>query len=195
MTGSYSTAFTSGFPGFDPAGAYTGKYGNLFDKQPVNKGTSKSMAVFDPTMLALGGVSSLASLFGGIGQRQTSANIAQAQLAAQNAALMEGRQQAYGSLGASMFGPLFSAGAGGDIEFNRQKAAKMFEAGPLAERFGAQEFDVARGKLGLEGSAEAKELTQRANRAQLKQSLAEKEAAMAGMFGRIAPRDVSTFFV
>lgn len=150
---------------------------------------------FDPTMLALGGVSSLASLFGGIGQAETSASIAQAQFAAQNQAILEGRQQAYGGLGAAMFGPLFSAGAGGDIEFNRQKAAKMFEAGPLAERFGAQEFDIARGKLGLQGSAEARELSQRANRENLKQSLAEREAAMAGMFGRIAPRDVGTFFV
>lgn len=157
--------------------------------------TSIGKNMFDPTTLALGGISSLANLFGGIGQAQTSANIAQAQLAAQNAAIMEGREQAKGALGAAMFGPLFAAGAGGDIEFGRQKAAKMFESGPLAERFAAQEFDIARGKLGLEGSAQARELRQQANRDALKQALAEKEATMAGMFGRIAPRDVSTFFV
>jgi len=148
-----------------------------------------------PALLGLGALSAGASLFGGLNQAATSANIAQAQFAAQNAALLEGREQAKGNLAAAKFQTLFGAGAGGDIAFNREKAAKMFDTGQRAERTRAQEMDFRRALTGLEGSAEARALRQAENREALKRSLAEKEATMAGMFGRIAPRDVGTFFV
>ena len=151
--------------------------------------------MFDPTILGLGAINAGVNFFGGLNQAQTSANIYQAQLAAQNAAIQEGREQAKGALAASMFGPLFAAGAGGDIAFGREKEAAMFKTGPLAERTRAQEIDFRRALTGLEGSAEARELKQRENRETLKRSLAEKEATMAGMFGRIAPREVGTYFV
>jgi len=157
------------------------------------KAAGKSM--FDPTLLGLGAISAGVNLFGGLNQAATSANIAQAQMAAQNAAIMEGREQAKGALASSMFGPLFAAGAGGDIAFGREKEAAMFKTGPLSERTRAQEIDFRRALTGLEGSAEARELRQRENREALKRSLAEKEATMAGMFGRIAPREVGTYFV
>jgi len=152
-------------------------------------------SMFDPTLLGLGAISAGVNLFGGLNQAQTSASIAQSQLAAQNAAMLEGREQAKGALASSMFGPLFAAGAGGDIAFGREKEAAMFKTGPLAERTRAQEMEFRRALTGLEGSAEARELRQRENREALKRALAEREAGMAGMFGRIAPREVGTYFV
>jgi hypothetical protein len=82
-----------------------------------------------------------------------------------------------------------------DLELGRQMFAKKFELGPLAEMESATLSDRARRGVALGSSLEAREQNQRANREALKASLAEKEAAMAGMFGRIAPRDVGTMFV
>ena len=76
-----------------------------------------------------------------------------------------------------------------------QKEAAMFEAGPLAERLLAGETERARRGFGLQSSEEARRLKQSENRAELARSLAEREATMAGMFGRIAPREVGTMFV
>ena len=47
----------------------------------------------------------------------------------------------------------------------------------------------------MRGSAESKALEQAANRENLKRTLAVKQGAMMGMFGRIAPIDTSTLFV
>ena len=71
----------------------------------------------------------------------------------------------------------------------------MFAAGPLGERQLALGIEGKRREMGLQGSAEAKKLRQESRRAELKQALAERQGQMAGMFGRIAPVDVSTLFV
>jgi hypothetical protein len=84
--------------------------------------------------LALGLGSSVISGLFGMGQAKTSASIAQAQLAAQNAAMLEGREQNKGQLAGALFNKLFDVGSGGDISFQREKDAKMFEVGPYAER-------------------------------------------------------------
>lgn len=47
----------------------------------------------------------------------------------------------------------------------------------------------------MEGSLEAKEFNQRQNRAKLVQSVVDQNARMAGMFGPIAPINVSTIAV
>ena len=59
----------------------------------------------------------------------------------------------------------------------------------------ANKLAASRGEIGLRGSSEVKALEQAANRDRLKQTLAEKQGAMIGMFGRIAPVDTSTLFV
>lgn len=192
MTGISSAGFTSGFPGFDIAGAYTGKHGNLGGE--LFKGGKKGMAL-DPLTLGLGAVSSGFNFLSGMNQAATSANIAQAQLAAQNAAIVEGRSQAKGALGSSIWNKVFDATTGEDLAFGRGLREAMFKTGPLAERQRSQEMEGRRGLVGLEGSAAAQELRQKANRDALKQSLAERQAGMAGMFGPIAARDVGTFFV
>lgn len=192
MSGFSSVGFGAAFPGFDIAGAYTGKYGKLGEN---SLGGGKKGMGLDPLTLGLGAVSSGFNFLSGMNQAATSANIAQAQLAAQNAAIQEGRSQAKGALGSSIWNKVFDATTGEDLAFGRGMREALFEAGPLAEKKRAQGMEERRGLIGLEGSAAAQELRQRANRDALKQSLAEKQAQMAGMFGPIAARDVGTFFV
>lgn len=82
-----------------------------------------------------------------------------------------------------------------DLDFGRQKIAAAFEKDILDPKDFANKRDALRAEIGMRGSAEAKALEQAANRENLKRTLAEKQGAMMGMFGRIAPIDTSTLFV
>jgi len=154
---------------------------------------------FDPVTLGLGAAGIGASLFGANAANQTRASIANAQMAAAADQLkwqtMLGREQAKGQLGAELGSRIFQSTVAPDLEFGRQKEAAMFAAGPLGERQLALDTERARRAFGLSQSAEARESRQRENREALKRTLAEKEGQLAGIFGRIAPRDVSTLFV
>jgi hypothetical protein len=167
-------------------------------KELGGAGSSKPMA-FDPVTLGLGVAGIGASLFGANAANQTRANIANAQMAAAADQLkwqtMLGREQAKGQMGSEIGSRVFQSTVAPDLEFGRQKEAAMFAAGPLGERQLALDVERARRQFGLGQSAEAREAKQRENREALKRSLAEKEAQMAGMFGRRAPVDVSTLFV
>lgn len=162
-------------------------------------GPASGVGMFDPVTLGLGAASIGASMFGANQAREAQANIANAQMAAAADQLkwqtMLARETAKGQLGAEIGSRVFQSTVAPDIEFGRQREAAMFEAGPLGERRLGLDVERARRQTGLEGSAEARELRQRENREALKRSLAEREATMAGMFGRIAPREVGTFFV
>lgn len=113
----------------------------------------------------------------------------EAQLRAQNAALetnaMLGREGMYGQLGESLGARVFGQTAA-DLEFGRQLAGKQWEMGPGAEKQLAFDTERARRQFDLVGSAASREASQRANREELKKSLAEREAQMAGTFGPIA---------
>jgi len=153
----------------------------------------------DPATAIFGGANALASLFGANRAANTQASIANAQMAAAADQLkwqtMLGREQAYGQAGQEIAGRTAQGTWMPDLELGRQMFAKKFESGPLAEMESATFSDRARRGVALGSSFESREQNQRANREALKASLAEKEAAMAGMFGRIAPRDVGTMFV
>jgi hypothetical protein len=167
-----------------------------FSGEPTSSG--RGMA-FDPVTLGLGVANIGASLFGANAANQTRANIANAQMAAAADQLkwqtMLGREQAKGQMGSEIGSRVFQSTTAPDLEFGRQKEAAMFAAGPLGERQLALDVERGRRELDLKGSAEAKKLRQEERRAQLKQALAERQGQMAGMFGRIAPIDVSTMFV
>ena len=138
----------------------------------------------DPLSLGLGLGNSLISGLFGMGQAQTSASIAQAQLAAQNQAILEGREQTKAALGSSMWGPLFAAGAGGDIAFGREKAAKKWLQGSFAERQLGLGSEAAKRERLARISPESKEAAQFENRLAIERSLAEKRALTDAMFGR-----------
>lgn len=135
---------------------------------------------------ALGFASAGIGLISGIGQQQSAANIAKAQLAAQNAAMLEGREQNKGQLAGSLFNQIFGTGTGADISFGREKAAKEFLVGPYAERLmGLGSEESKRDRLAAI-SPESKERAQYENRLAIQRSLAEKRAQTDAMFGPIS---------
>ena len=82
-----------------------------------------------------------------------------------------------------------------DLDFQRQKAGALFTEDILKPKAFTNQRDDFRARIGIEGSSAARELRQEANREALKRSIAEKQGAMRGMFGPIAPIDVSTITV
>jgi hypothetical protein len=166
----------------------------------LSKGVSKrGKMAFDPITLGLAGGSALASLFGANRAADTQAQVANAKMRLGADQLkwqvMLGREQGYGQAAQEMAGRTAQGTWMPDLELGRQMFAKKFERGPLAEMESATLSDRARRGFALENSLEAREQSQRENRAALNRSLAEKEAVMAGMFGPIARPNLSTTFV
>lgn len=164
---------------------------------------SKGSGMAFPWMAAATIGSSIgSSIFGAIGARNaanTQANIANAQMKAaadqlKNQVLLS-RDMAKFQMGGEIGSRVAQGTWMPDIDFGRQMAAKRFEAGPLGEQQLALGMQEARQRLGLEGSAEAKEASQRENRQRLKEALAQREGALSGMFGRIVRRNVDELFV
>jgi hypothetical protein len=175
-------SFPSGFKTFDSSKAFSGGYGDFSSASSLKSGGG----MFDPLSLGLGLGSSVISGLFGMGQQKTAASIAQAQLAAQNQAFLEGREQNKGALGGSMFNKLFDAGTGGDIAFEREKAGKKFLTGPYAERLMGLGSEASKRERMAAISPESKERAQFENRLAIQRSLAEKRAQTDAMFGPIS---------
>ena len=180
-----SYSFPSTFTSFDPSKAFGGGYGDFSSTGKLSSGSSKGSGM-DPLSLGLGFGSSLIGGLFGMGQAQTSASIAQAQLAAQNQAILEGREQTKAALGSSMWGPLFQAGTGGDIAFGREKAAKSWLQGPFAERQLGLGSEASKRERLARISPESKEAAQFENRLAIEREIAARRAQTDAMFGRIA---------
>ena len=154
---------------------------------------------FDPVTLGLGVANIGAGLFTAGQANITRRDIANPQMAAAGDQLRWqtalARETAKGGLAGDIANRVFGSTVAPDLEFGRQREAVMFAAGPLGERQLALGVEGKRREMGLQGSAEAKKLRQEQRKAELKQALAERQGQMAGMFGRIAPVDVSTLFV
>ena len=174
-------SFPSGFKTFDSSKAFSGGYGDF-----SSASSSQSGGGMDPLSLGLGLGSSVISGLFGMGQAKTSASIAQAQLAAQNAAMLEGREQNKGQLAGSLFNKLFDVGSGGDIAFEREKAGKKFLTGPYAERLmGLGSEEAKRARLAAI-SPESKERAQFENRLAIDREIAARRAQTDAMFGPIS---------
>jgi len=181
--------------------AYFGTGSGSLTADPTLRGTTKSWGggeasdfnsgnkaggMFDPTSLAIGlGSSVIGGLFG-MGQQKTSARIAQAQLDAQNAAILEGREQNKGALAGSMFNQIFGTGTGADLAFGREKEAEKYKRQFLAP------FDLA---LGSEASKrerlaaispESKERARFENRLAIERETAARLAQTNAMFGPVS---------
>ena len=172
-------------PSFDIAKAYTGGYGDFSGKLKSGSSSGSSGFGMDPLSLGLGLGSSVISGLFGMGQAQTSASIAQAQLAAQNQAILEGREQTKAALGQSMWAPLFQSTTGGDIAFGREQAAKEWLQGPFAERqLGLGSEQSKRERL-ARISPESKEAARFENQLAIERALAERRAVTDAMFGPV----------
>ena len=192
----FSWTDNSAFGGMSPGEFYQQDLG---DYNPLSGSSGGESTGMDPLSAGLGIANLGASIFGGIAQRNTQANIANAQLAASADALknrvIEGRNLAKFQEGSNIANRVFGATAGADLEFERQRKGALFQEGPLRELKLAGDMAERRAILGLSGSEEAKALSRRANKQKLKDTLAQKQGSMMGMFGRIAPVDVDSLFV
>lgn len=135
---------------------------------------------------ALGFASAGIGLLSGFGQQRTAASIAQAQLAAQNAAFLEAREQNKGALAGALFNKLFDVGSGGDIAFEREKAGKEFLVGPYAERLMGLGSEESRRKRLAAISPEEKERARFENRLAIERETAARRAQTDAMFGPIS---------
>lgn len=151
----------------------------------LSSGSSGGGMAF-PVAGALSLGSSLLSGIFGMGQARTAASIAQAQLKAQNQAFLEARELNKGQLGASMWGPIFQAGVGGDVAFAREKRARELELGPFAEKELGLNTESARRERLARISPEAKEAARFENKLAIDRALAERRAVTDAMFGPIA---------
>ena len=157
--------------------------GEAFD---FNSGNLLGSSGMDPLSLGLGLGGSLISGIFGLGQARTSASIAQAQLAAQNQAILEGREQTKAALGSSMWSPIFQTGTGGDIAFGREKEAKKWMQGPFAERQLALGSEAKERDMRARISPESKEAARFENRLAIQRELAARRAQTDAMFGPTA---------
>ena len=140
----------------------------------------------DPLSLGLGLGSSVISGLFGMGQAKTSANIAKAQLAAQNAAMLEGREQNKGALAGSMFNQIFGAGTSADLAFGREKAAEVYKRRDLFPLDLANLSEASKRERLAAISPEAKERARFENRLAIERATAEKLAQTNAMFGPIS---------
>lgn len=154
--------------------------------------------VIDPFTAVLGVANIGAGLFTGsqaakAQQEATAASIANqvaaANFAAQQQVNAQNLQAAQGLLG-MQFGELIAKPA----ELERQKEAKLFEAGELGRLKRAGASEDWRRAMDRATSGPAKEAARFANRQALKERLAQSQGAMAGMFGPIAPINVDAMF-
>jgi hypothetical protein len=159
-------------------------------------GASKGM---DPLTAGLGFANLGASIFGGMAARRTQANIANAQMAAAADQLKNQIQMTRDMTkfqeASNIANRVFGATTGADLEFERQRKGALFEQGPLRDLKLAGDMAERKAILGLAGSEEAKAISRRENKQRLKDTLAQKQGSMMGMFGRIAPVDVDSLFV
>ena len=146
---------------------------------------NKAGGMFDPVTLGLGLGSSVISGLFGMGQQKTSARIAQAQLDAQNAAMLEGREQNKGALAGSMFNQIFGTGTGADLAFGREKEAEKFKRGLFDVDLANLSKASARERLAAI-SPESKERARFENRLAIERETAARLAQTNAMFGPIS---------
>lgn len=85
-------------------------------------------------------------------------------------------------------------GWGADLDFARQKEARMLETGIFGQRQMALDNRAKLFNQALANSPDAKERMRFENELNLQRDLAQRMGTMQGMFGPIAPINVSSMF-
>jgi hypothetical protein len=180
----------------DISSSFTGNFGNLGSSGAT--GSKGGLGGMDPFTAILGVGNLAAGIFGGMGQQRAAAQSMQAQLDAQKAGTEAGariaREQAYGQLGENIAARLAGERAA-ELGYGLQKRAKEWELGPGFDRNLANAWQSAMRSQAAQLTPESKEISQRENRRRMRETLAEKQAAMAGLFGPIAPQSATNLFV
>lgn len=169
------------------------KTGFALDKPLVGSSaggaTKGGTSMFDPLSAGITAAGmGLQGLFGAIGSRnqtKTLANVTEAQLQAQNAAMLEARALQKGQIGAGMFNTVFGATTAPDLEFGRQLAAKRAEYGEFLPKQMGLGREQARWQTAFELSPDVRELSRKERMGRLQETIAGYAAQPTGMFGPI----------
>jgi len=180
---------------------FTQDWGSTFDwfKKPAQN-TGGKMA-FDPTSLAIAGLGAGIGALSGFGQQRTSANIANAQMAAQADALKQGilfqRDSAKANIGLGMFGQIWGSTTGADLDFGRQVLAKRREFAEFMPKESGLAREGARWDLNFRSGPAFKNYTRQENLLNLQSNptLIADRAAKTGIFGRIAQAPIESLMV
>ena len=127
------------------------------------------------------------------GQRQANRQIAAANYNAE-ANRQAARDAAFIQAGQNATNRTAQFGWGADLDFARQKEARMLETGIFGERAMGLQNKEKLFNQALANSPDAKERLRFENELNLQRDLAQRMGAMQGMFGPIAPINVSSMF-
>jgi len=159
--------------------------GEAFNFDSGNLAKKSGMA-FDPVSLGIGLGSSVISGLFGSQQAKTSASIANAQLQAQNQAMLEARRKKYFEEVAQKSKILLGATTLEDINLARQKEAQKWMQGPSAERAMGIASEQSKRERLARISPESKEAARFENLLNMKRTGFQEAARMEGMFGPTA---------
>ena len=152
-----------------------------------SKAGKKPMAFgWDDAILGAGmGLQSALGAFGQQSANQLSANVANAQMAAQADAIVNARETQKGNLGMGMFNQLYGTGTGADIEFGRQLAAKRKQFSEFLPKQMGLGREETRWNTAYQTSPESLEAARRERIGNLQEKIAGYAANQTGMFGPI----------
>ena len=147
---------------------------------------------------AMGLASAGLNYYGGLQAQKSARSIADAKLAAARDRLsneiMMARDAAKFSEGSKIGDRVAAYGYGRDLDFGRQLQAGRIQRGEFADMDYANTMRSLRGVRDFKLDPASEELERRASQRRIKESLAKQLAAGRGMFGPIAPVDVSSMF-
>jgi hypothetical protein len=178
----------------DISSSFTGNFGNLGSSGAAKKFSGG----MDPFTAILGAGNLAAGIFGGMGQQRAAAQSMQAQFDAQRAGTEAGariaREQAYAQL-ADNFATRGAAERAAQLGYALFKRAEEEKRGSLFDKDLANAWQSTMRSQAAQLTPEAKLISQRENRRRMRETMAEKQAAMAGLFGPIAPQSATNLFV
>jgi hypothetical protein len=164
-----------------------------------NSGKNKGGNMFGWDDLAVAGVGAVGGLISGFGQQRTSANIANAQMAAQADALKQGilfqRDAAKANIGLGMFGQIYGSTTGADLEFGRQAQAKRMELGEFMPKQMGLGREQGTWETAFRGGPLFQDTARKERVGRLQETIAAARAQPTGMFGRIAQAPIESLMV
>ena len=154
---------------------------------------------FDPVSLGIAGLGAIGGVISGFGQQRTSANIANAQMAAQADALKEGilfqRDSAKANMGLGMWGQIFGATTGAELELGRQERAERTQLAEFIPKKMGLGREQATWETAFRNSPSFRESSRNERVGRLQETIAAARAQPTGMFGRIAQAPIESLMV
>ena len=149
--------------------------------------------------VAVAGIGAVGGLITGFGQQQTSANIANAQMAYQGDALKQGilfqRDAAKANIGLGMFGQIYGSTTGEDLAFGRQAQAQRMKFAEFMPKQMGLGREQANWETAFRNSPLAQDAARKERVGRLQETIAAARSQPTGMFGRIAQAPIESLMV